>query len=296
MRRVPRVLYGNGLVLEMFPERRSRSLSGFSRLPTDPRATSNRLDLPTDPRATSNTPTDPRATSNTLPTDPRATSNSRLSRPLREARDCLSRAGSVLTPAVVTCNAQVTAQVTAPVGIERQTQRHPIQSTLQPPQLWQPERLSIFRPRDSRRRIRSLLNRTRSRKRKLWERTFCCLASKTQTSPPGPSERGYLLQAGLGGKTLSFIESSDAEELHQDLLEAFPKLCTAGGYELLRTDDRNSRTLSVIPPPPTVAYLKNVTGQAKIYIRPLQKNLDTTPLQDEDTVSFKQSFLTDLEC
>lgn len=58
---------------------------------------------------------------------------------------------------------------------------------------------------------------------------------------------------------LNFIESSDVEELHQEHLEAFPKLYTAGGYEHLRTDDRNSRTLSVIPPPPsgyTVAYVR----------------------------------------
>lgn len=46
----------------------------------------------------------------------------------------------------------------------------------------------------------------------------------------------------------------------------------AGGYELLRAS--NGRTLDVIPTPPggyTVAYLKDVMQQAKIYIRPIQK-------------------------
>ena len=43
-----------------------------------------------------------------------------------------------------------------------------------------------------------------------------------------------------------------------------------------------------IPPPPsgyTVEYLKSVGGQAKIYIRPLQKYLDLAPAEGEGTVS-----------
>jgi hypothetical protein len=76
------------------------------------------------------------------------------------------------------------------------------------------------------------------------------------------------MQAGLGVKTMSFVESSDAEMLHEeDLLQAFPKLCQGGGYELLRTSQHNTRSLDVIPPPPsgyTVAYLRSVAGQAKI--------------------------------
>ena len=109
----------------------------------------------------------------------------------------------------------------------------------------------------------------------------------TQGSPPGPMERGHLMQAGLGAKTLSFMQSTDADDLHYDLLEAFPKLRAGGGYELLRASERNTRSLDVIPPPPsgyTVAYLKSVAGQAKIYIRPLQKDLDLTPTLGEDTV------------
>ena len=85
------------------------------------------------------------------------------------------------------------------------------------------------------------------------------------------------------------------KSLHHDLLEAFPKLRAGGGYELLRTSERNNRTLDVIPPPPsgyTVAYLKSVAGQAKIYVRPLQKDLDLTPTQGEDTVRLNSSSFT----
>ena len=126
------------------------------------------------------------------------------------------------------------------------------------------------------------------KKAKIWEHQFVCLASKTQCSPPGPIDCGHLIQAGLGGKTLSFVETSDAEMFHEDLLDAFPKLRTGGGYELLRTNERNTRSLDVIPPPPSgyaVEYLKSVAGQAKIYIRPLQRDLDLAPDKGEGTVS-----------
>ena len=122
----------------------------------------------------------------------------------------------------------------------------------------------------------------------MWEHTFVCLASKVQSSVPGPIDRGRLMQAGLGERLLSFVESDDAEMLHGDLLQGFPKLREAGGYELLRTCDRNARYIDVIPPPPSgydVTYLKSVAGQAKIYVRPLQKDLDLTPTGKVDTVS-----------
>jgi len=101
-------------------------------------------------------------------------------------------------------------------------------------------------------------------------------------------DRGQLLQAGLGDKNISFVESADAEDLHYDLLEAFPKLKSGGGYELMRTSDRGNRSLAVIPCPSsgyTIAYLRSVAGQAKVYIRPLQKDLDLSPIDELDAVS-----------
>ena len=56
----------------------------------------------------------------------------------------------------------------------------------------------------------------------------------------------------------------------------FPKLANGGGYELLRLGDM--KTLEIISEPASgysVEYLKSVVSSAKIYIRPLQKNLDT---------------------
>ena len=38
------------------------------------------------------------------------------------------------------------------------------------------------------------------------------------------------MTAGLGEKYLVFSEDADAEEVHLELLQAYPKLQTAGGY------------------------------------------------------------------
>ena len=77
------------------------------------------------------------------------------------------------------------------------------------------ERLDIFRPRQ-RSRSASVPRKSRNMKKKvkILEHQFFCLASKTQCSPPGPIDRGHLMQAGLGGKSLSFVDTSDAEMFH----------------------------------------------------------------------------------
>lgn len=60
-------------------------------------------------------------------------------------------------------------------------------------------------------------------------------------------------------------------------------------YDLLRTGDRNSRILDVIPVPSggyNVSYLKTVVAEAKVYVRPLQRSLSCEPYcQLDDTVS-----------
>ena len=59
-------------------------------------------------------------------------------------------------------------------------------------------------------------------------------------------------------------------------MDAFPQLKDTGGYELLRVSEDNHRTLETIPAPPcgySAEYLKECVRQAKIYIRPIQKNL-----------------------
>ena len=79
---------------------------------------------------------------------------------------------------------------------------------------------------------------------------------------------------------MSLFEHGDSADAHECILEAFPQLRGAGGYELLRVSDRG-RGLEVIPYPPdgyTAIYLKDVVQQAKIYIRPIQKDLSMDPI------------------
>ncbi len=58
-------------------------------------------------------------------------------------------------------------------------------------------------------------------------------------------ERAKLMRAGLGLKSLKFLECSDGELFHQNVLDTFPKLQEAGGYELLRTNERRPEDILI---------------------------------------------------
>lgn len=120
---------------------------------------------------------------------------------------------------------------------------------------------------------------TRSKKKKLslWTHDFVCLSSTAYEKPPTSFQAGELMQAGLGKKSVSVLSFADSSELHDEIMSTFPALVDGGGYELLRAGEAGSRnSLVVIPQPPegyTVDYLREVVRQAKVYIRPLQKDL-----------------------
>ena len=87
-----------------------------------------------------------------------------------------------------------------------------------------------------------------------------------------------LVLSGLGKKTLSLFEYGDSTDVDEEMLEAFPSLKDAGRYELLRSAP--GRSLEIIPRPAdgyTASYLKDVVQQAKIYVRPIQRNLSLQP-------------------
>ena len=71
------------------------------------------------------------------------------------------------------------------------------------------------------------------------------------------------------------------KEFHEILIQRYPMLIDAGGFELLRCVT-NTRLLepisaSVAKSPKLV---KQIIGNGWIYIRPLQKNLDLAPVHD----------------
>lgn len=157
-----------------------------------------------------------------------------------------------------------------------------------PPQLLsvKQERHSLFQPYSGRSTRGKQPKSKKPKRLVMWKRHFVCLALTGQNYVPGSVEKAELINSGLGCKQLTFFEHGSSWEFHDELVEAFPKLENAGGYELLRTEEGNSRDLVVIPQPSegyTASYLKNVVQHAKIYVRPLQQNLTLdTQATDED--------------
>lgn len=126
----------------------------------------------------------------------------------------------------------------------------------------------------------------------MWEKEFTCLAHIDQKRTPDPLHKAELIRAGLGGARLSLFENGDAWEFHEQLVEKFPKLHDGGGYELLRAVG-SSHELQIIPPPSggyTTSYVKSVVGQAKVYVRPIQKDLSLEEVGTESDVVSATTF------
>ena len=124
-------------------------------------------------------------------------------------------------------------------------------------------------------------------KRQTWSPKFVCLANKNQCKVPCTvDEKEKLVNAGLGERAICIpdIECSSLE-FRQTLIDEFPKLESAGGFELMRCIP-NTRQLEPISS--TVSQqpklLKSVVANGRIYIRPIQKDLDLSPVGDMDEV------------
>lgn len=93
--------------------------------------------------------------------------------------------------------------------------------------------------------------------------------------------------AGLGEKKVSLNVEADDWEIHEELQHRFPKLKDSGGFEILRISEGGGKILQNIARPKngyTIPYLRAVVHHAKIYLRPLQKdlNVDTSDNEDSD--------------
>ena len=126
-----------------------------------------------------------------------------------------------------------------------------------------------------------------------WTHQFVCLADRFKAKPPMASwERQALLEARLGERKISFRNiDCNSEEFRDRLLREFPKLKEGGGFEFMRCAG-NSRTLEPISS--TALQSPRVTqervGRSKVYIRPIQADLDMTPtksdIMEPETVGF----------
>ena len=127
-------------------------------------------------------------------------------------------------------------------------------------------------------------SKKKSRRIPTWMHTFVCISDTEQDFVPDCDGRAKLLLAGLGEKRIQLYLDGDAEDIRYELYSHFPKLEEGGGFELLRAQEGGGKLLNVIPFPQTgysVSYLKTVVHSAKVYIRPLQKNLSLEPTNDE---------------
>ncbi|PIK54466.1 putative G2/M phase-specific E3 ubiquitin-protein ligase-like [Apostichopus japonicus] len=92
-----------------------------------------------------------------------------------------------------------------------------------------------------------------------------------------------LKAAGLGHKKLILDAAMAAGDLQETLFSEFPKLRDAGGFQFARTPG-HQKEIEVIPLPPgggySVANLKAVANQTFIFLRPIQRELDISELDD----------------
>ncbi len=112
-----------------------------------------------------------------------------------------------------------------------------------------------------------------------WKKECACLMSHEQTWPPTTEERMELARVGLG--LIQFGVEDSAAQIHEMFLSKYPPLEAAGGYSLLRCSD-SSRILVEIETPEgglTIPYLKDIVRQAKLYIRPLQCDIQASDVK-----------------
>lgn len=117
-----------------------------------------------------------------------------------------------------------------------------------------------------------------------WTHDFCVLSSTIQLFTPDREESNTLLQAGLGKRKLVCPNKNASHSEFQAFVESeFPKLKAGGGFELLRAagGGGGKRKLQIVPPGCegyNVPYVRGVVGSGVLFIRPLQVNLDISPV------------------
>ena len=117
-----------------------------------------------------------------------------------------------------------------------------------------------------------------------WTHEICVLGMCDEDPSPNRDRMEVLLAAGLGKAKLVFpSKKAYHNEVQLFLEEKFPKLKAAGGFEILRASGGGGgqRPLTLVPPSRegyTVPHLKERMGQAMAFVRPLQVDLDESPI------------------
>ena len=111
---------------------------------------------------------------------------------------------------------------------------------------------------------------------------FVCLAAKADRPPMSVKERTALANAGLGDASITF--GFNKSSVYNGIIQRFPQLSEVGGFDLLLFQRGNGEGAGFhrILPPHTPQRLKELCGQAKIFIRPLQKDIELDDKGGED--------------
>ena len=115
-----------------------------------------------------------------------------------------------------------------------------------------------------------------------WTHKFFCLAETEESRVPSNTlQRNELVLAGLGERKVTVADvNCSPQEFQETLLTEFPKLRKGGGFELLKCS-ASTRQLELIPfsISNSPSLLRSWIGTARIYLRPIQLNLDLTPTE-----------------
>ena len=118
-----------------------------------------------------------------------------------------------------------------------------------------------------------------------WTHKFVCLSGADDEKVPTTQlARETLSLAGLGEKKVQVPDVDCTTEIfHETLMTVFPKLRNCGGFELLRCIP-STRILEVIPSPicHSARLLRSRIGTARVYIRPIQTDLDVEEVEMGD--------------
>lgn len=146
----------------------------------------------------------------------------------------------------------------------------------------------------AREEVASLFNFNPPRKKKklevAWRHKFVCLAYKGQDRIPTTDyDKEQLFQAGLGEKEIEFKSLDlDAAAFKEMIFGVYPKLRLGGGFQLLKCLP-NTRRLELLSMAVhnSMIVLKQRVGNARTYIRPIQKDLDLDAIEEPvDAVSW----------
>ena len=114
-----------------------------------------------------------------------------------------------------------------------------------------------------------------------WTHRFMCLSGKDDNRIPTTTvERETLALGGLGEKKVH-VPNVDCsiEEFQNIIIDNYPKLINIGGFELMRCIS-SSRNLELIPSPicHSPRLLRSSIGNGRVYIRPIQTDIDVSIL------------------